>query len=1450
MTVAAEESTHHAQRPPTDNDIVRLAQYHHCQTGFSLPPYLLSPASHDSLLSYLQSRSSSPSPSKPVSEYVVALLSLISLSPNTPPLSSLLASLLISYTQIFNAGKIPSDSDSLKTIQLFGTLLRYLHIKELKSVVDSILSGVSRVVTVDDAQLFDLLPVCFDLLRNPREAKASEIEYVDSAIDRVLNCEWHKGLLTKMVSLAKEFPFLDKERKSELLEKVFFGIKGIDLQDLPSLVYQLLVLASKGFCKREVIGGVVGFFGSKAETKVASVLRQIEGTVLLHVNFAVKQDPSLGQEVVALVKSDLRAFNHFTVAVLFSVARVRKFGENSLGILKTALLTTYNDYRLSKDCKWLPNELKEESFLHARLVEKSLLRAVSECRYGREHVVPSVIQFGFMLLESVEEGRSNEFVDSNGVLGIEKLSIQILGTLFEVHDMTRNEIIEQCKFRILSLKCAKSKPIVRLLGCLVQRYSLIMLEFVHHLKELLDYFTFMEGNISCFLVSAIIPLIKFSHELQDYTILVIRKAMFRREDTVRVAATKVLTDLILAEKQAKRDSSFTLQDSSSQASSSQHTEMSSIVRGNLFTELNGLLQRCLYQQAKVKEVVYDGLVKLILIDPSSGGHVLDFLMPHFLRFFRQDTDFQLGITSCIKVEGGRFIIDEPLDRLLFCISWILLLQPHNSSDRPSDTAWPCFGFSLTQETEQVGRNVSQEVYSSALVKVRSFLLGKKLGDIVGQSEDTVSASLEEDKRKSYCSIILGIVKVLLNYIITDLEKQPEGKKGEIEKEIVALIDLYESLEKDVGKSKQGNIGKRVRFSSRNKSDDADVGNASINEEREKVPFLATSSIYQLFLVTFKLYSSKSVGNLSDSQDHSQSSSAKTEKSISSVFSFTLHVCVGHIRSSLCMKEENPLRPLVYGDMKVLGPPLLKVVYLLKPGPLLATGQTNKENKGRKDAEGRKQCLHLAFLGLKELLSIYSTGSNLNGLLEDLLAVPATEDDATLEECSESSKIEDLLVKSVENFMEKIMKPMITDLIAQNSNDVEILCDIMLMLGDTLPDKFKQRHGSWAHQICRSCETSNTTVAKSIVKLSISLTTSPGDLCIAVEVAKELQNVIGLENSDNLQVSESYMVINQSTSASVTSCILQSIESAIVDMDWASKKLKNFYVVSQKNIHLNHDAEGTFGLALEEALYSMAESTVRILSSFVLMNLKDSQAAQFLRLTVRFYKQLAQIVKLRIAPKGCKQNLPSLKFQKLVELTCRSLTVPLYPFLAEMQKEQQESVSSNSKGIINKIKQENKCIPDLIFQIEDYERYLIQLSKVTKFNLLRHAKRSTARDFKIIEDAETPAGGEDGGNQAETQTRNNDIGVNEDDLREGSEDDSEKTLSSRNVNSGSSRDLHSDKAIAAEEDDEEEGEGEGEGEGEEGEEEEGEEEGSGFSRPKKIAKKSWVVDDSDEDSETF
>jgi Fanconi anemia group I protein len=331
----------------SDADIVRLAQ-HHAQSSSPLPSYLLSPESHSTLLSFLRSRASSSSPSLAVSEYTLSLLSLISLSPNISSLSSLLSSLLSSYTHLFTSFLIPHDPNSLRTLQFFSSLLHHVDPTSCAHVIDSILSYLPQINDSDDTQILDLLPRCLDLVRGSEEETVRGGDYVHQMFDRMLDCNWSKGLLMKMVSLVREFSFIDKVRRSEFLDKAFAGMKRMDLQDLPSLVYQLLVLASKGFSKREVIKGIVEFFGSTVGSKVSSIIRQVEGTVLLHLNFAVKQDPSLGQEVMGLLKSDFRAFNHFTVAVLLSVARVRRFGESSMGILKTVVLTAYRDYKFAK----------------------------------------------------------------------------------------------------------------------------------------------------------------------------------------------------------------------------------------------------------------------------------------------------------------------------------------------------------------------------------------------------------------------------------------------------------------------------------------------------------------------------------------------------------------------------------------------------------------------------------------------------------------------------------------------------------------------------------------------------------------------------------------------------------------------------------------------------------------------------------------------------------------------------------------------------------------------------------------------------------------------------------------------------------------------------------------------------------------------------------------------
>jgi Fanconi anemia group I protein len=89
------------------------------------------------------------------------------------------------------------------------------------------------------------------------------------------------------------------------------------------------------------------------------LLRHIEGTVLLHLQFAIKQDQvpgghlflfgllvliegtlllqELGRAFLKVFKSENFPLTSFTVALLLSVARIQRFADQALDTIKTAI---------------------------------------------------------------------------------------------------------------------------------------------------------------------------------------------------------------------------------------------------------------------------------------------------------------------------------------------------------------------------------------------------------------------------------------------------------------------------------------------------------------------------------------------------------------------------------------------------------------------------------------------------------------------------------------------------------------------------------------------------------------------------------------------------------------------------------------------------------------------------------------------------------------------------------------------------------------------------------------------------------------------------------------------------------------------------------------------------------------------------------------------------------
>ncbi|KAK9139320.1 hypothetical protein Scep_009001 [Stephania cephalantha] len=1006
--------------------------------------------------------------------------------------------------------------------------------------------------------------------------------------------------------------------------------------------------------------------------------RQVEGTVLLHVNFAVKQDPSLAQEFMGVARLDHRAFNHFLVSVLLSVARVRRFSESAIGVLKSAVLTSYQDYKLARDCKWLPDPLKEECLQTLKRVQKAVITSIKESNYGGEHIVPSMVQFGLVLLELVEGENGEKVGNFDGLMDIEELGIHILKSVFDTHDMARNEIIEQCKARILCLKPQQNQAIIKLLGCLVRSYPYLMLEHVARLKELLDYFTYMHFKTASSLVTALLPLIKLNRDLQDYIILVLRKALFRREDTVRLAATNAIINLILVEKVSKKNGINPFQDSSSQASSSQQVELSYGFGAGLFQELSGLLQRCLSQQARVKEVVYHGLVKFVVLDPLCSPSVFDLLLPHFRLFYTEDESSRLNLNCCFKKECGKISIEEPLDCFLSCISWTLLLQPHDKTDRPSDGSRACFGFSLTPDNEQLGRFASGETFANALSKIRKLMRNDKLEDILLQCQDSRDQSMEPEKRSFCASVLSGIVEVILNIVATEYEKALDARKNDLERELIELVDLHDSLQKDACTS-NSNETKRGARSANNVSGKVDLHNKECRSRsagssicyQAVIPFLASSSIHQLFLVAMKLLSSSpSVDK--GSQNLGQSSLEKAFSNCSKLIRFTLKSSLNQIVTFPNMANDDPLKPLIYGDLKSLGSPLLKTLCLLKSVAKSEMEQKKKASKGGKAGKEKGELILSSLICLKELISLSLHSLHLSGLIKDLISTPLfelnlgdemnNEANGNEDYCELAPGVADEHTKNLLIFLEKRLKPLLSALLdLALTREAEVLSQIILLIGGKLPSHLRNSFGAWASHLCRNTIIEDPKAAKGLIELSIHLTSSPNDLMVGKDIASELLKVVGSEETESVEKSETFAIINHSTGNAIANMLLQMMESVFAEIGWAIAKLKS--VCSSRG----SSGEPLQVMTLEDALYSRAEAVVNLLSFFAQMNLKEPQAEQFLRLTARFYKHLSLMTKLRIAPKGFRQVLPGLRFEKLAEMTCKRLTAPLYNFVALMQR---------------------------------------------------------------------------------------------------------------------------------------------------------------------------------------
>ncbi|KAI3651194.1 hypothetical protein MP228_004675 [Amoeboaphelidium protococcarum] len=134
--------------------------------------------------------------------------------------------------------------------------------------------------------------------------------------------------------------------------------------------------------------------------------------------------------------------------------------------------------------------------------------------------------------------------------------------------------------------------------------------------------------------------------------------------------------------------------------------------------------------------------------------------------------------------------------------------------------------------------------------------------------------------------------------------------------------------------------------------------------------------------------------------------------------------------------------------------------------------------------------------------------------------------------------------------------------------------------------------------------------------------------------------------------------------------------------------------------------------------------------------------------IQLFKLFARIVKMVIDNHNKASQIQlNDNVIDFIRSVSQDLTPQIYGFMSyvsqiDMNKSRQDSEMGKAKKRKGKAKAgstnaatlgadaKSKVIPNMIFAIEQYEKHLVRLSKLTKVDLMQYCKRSTTRDFRI------------------------------------------------------------------------------------------------------------------------
>ncbi|XP_011750581.2 Fanconi anemia group I protein isoform X3 [Macaca nemestrina] len=1164
----------------------------------------------------------------------------------------------------------------------------------LVELANEFISAVREGSLVNGKSL-ELLPIILTALATKKENLAygkgvlSGEECKKQLINILCSGRWDQQYVIQLTSMFKDVP-LTAEEVEFVVEKALSMFSKMNLQEIPPLVYQLLVLSSKG-SRKSVLEGIIAFFSALDKqhneeqtgdelldvvTVPSGELRHVEGTIILHIVFAIKLDYELGRELLKHLKAGQQGdstnnLSPFSIALLLSVTRIQRFQDQVLDLLKTSVVKSFKDLQLLQGSKFLQNLVPHRSY-----VSTMILEVVKNSVHSWDHVTQGLVELGFILMDSygpkkVLDGKTIETSPS-------------LSRMPNQHACKLGANILLETFKQFNLHITTD-----LLSNIVMYAPLVLQSCSSKVTEAFDYLSFLPLQTVQRLLKAVQPLLKVSMSMRDSLILVLRKAMFANQLDARKSA---VAGFLLLLKNFKVLGSLSSSQCSQSLSFSQvhvdvHSHYNSVANETFCLEIMDSLRRCLSQQADVRLMLYEGFYDVLRRNSQLANSIMQTLLSQLKQFYEPKPDLlpPLKLEACILTQGDKISLQEPLDYLLCCIQHCLAWY--------KNTVIP-----LQQgEEEAEEEEAFYQALDDILESITNRMIKSELEDFELDKSADFSQSTSIGIKNNICAfLVMGVCEVLIeyNFSISNFSKN----KFE---DILSLFMCYKKLS-DILNEKAG----KAKTKMANKTNDSLLSmkfvsslltvlfRDSIQSHQESLSVLRSSSEFMRYAVNIAL---QKVQQLKETGHVSGPDGQNPDK----------------IFQNLC----DITRVLLWRYTSI---------------------PTSVEELGKKE-KGKS----ISLLCLEGLQKIFSAVQQFYQpkIQQFLRALDVTDKEGEEREDADVS-VTQRTAFQIRQFQRSLLNLLSSQEEDFNSKEALLLVTVLTSLSKLLEPSSPQfvQMLSWTSKICKENSREDALFCKSLMNLLFSLhVLYKSPVILLRDLSQDIHGHLGdIDQDVEVEKTNHFAIVNLRTAApTICLLVLSQAEKVLEEVDWLITKLKG--QVSQETVSEEASSQTTLpNQPVEKAIVMQLGTLLTFFHELVQTALPSGSCVDtLLKDLCKMYTTLTALVRYYLQVCQSSGGIPK-NMEKLVKLSGSHLTPVCYSFISYVQNkskslnytgEKKEKLATVATAMA-RVLRETKPIPNLIFAIEQYEKFLIHLSKRSKVNLMQHMKLSTSRDFKI------------------------------------------------------------------------------------------------------------------------